>query len=739
VTPEKGLADMTFKRYNSPMRRSLPKGLFAALVLLAAGLVTLGPAQGGVFAGDNGLIAYTCGTDLCTINPDGTGKNPAFIANASDPSWSSDESSIAYVNGSGGITVADADGANPLVVRTGPASQPTFSFDGARVAYVKGNDLFSILAGNGQGELQLTNTAAIEADPAYSPSGSTIAYASDAGGTYHIWTINSDGTGTPQQISSGVGERTPTWSPTGSTIVYSTVGTDELFAFFSGSAHDLLVQGTDPAYSPDGKKIAYIEKTTGRLVTIPATVPTSPPTPTVLDSSASLQQPDWQALEFQSTPPPSGSGPPVNTAYPIVSLSFGDTSPTVGHFVTASVGTWDGAFPLTYMYQWKRCDADDPHNGSCFDIAGARSSFYTPVAADYGERLRVQVTATNSEGSASQNSDVTAAVGAIAPKLRVTPPILGQNVVDSTLSVGAGTWDGAPAPTFTYSWRSCNPVGDLASCVEIPGATSATYTPTVADIGFSIRVWLTGTNVAGSDAGITNHTYPIVDKPHFSPSVTTLPGITGTMAVGRQLTGSIGSFNGDLPIATSFVWQRCDATGAACRSIAGAHKIVYHPTSNDLGSTLRLTVTARNAYGSLIAMSGPSDPVLASPPHRKGRRIVGTTRGDYLAGGGFDDVILGRRGNDTLLGGTGDDRMDGGPGNDVLTGGAGGDVLVGAGGSDTIYAADGERDIVDCGKGNDRAVVDSVDLVKNCEVVQTGSTTTPGSGSGSGSGGSISP
>ena len=727
MTREAGLADMRFDRYNDPMRRPVPKGLVAALALLAAGLVTLGSAQGGVFAGDIGLIAYTCGTSLCTIDSSTLVKNSSFVANATDPSWSSDESSIAYVNGSGGISVADADGTNPFVIRTGPASQPTFSFDGDRVAYVKANDLFSILASNGQGELQLTTTAANEADPAYSPSGAKIAYASDAGGgTFHIWTTNSDGSGSAAQVTNGAGERQPTWSPTGSTIVYSEVGTQELFAFFSGSAHDLLRQGTDPAYSPDGTRIAYIQKTTGKLVTIPATVPSSPPTETVLDSSASLSQPDWQAIAFQTTPPPgSTSGPPVNTAYPIISLSFGDTVPTLGDFVTASVGSWNGTFPFTYAYQWKRCDAADTHNGQCFDIAAARSSFYTPVAADYGTRLRVQVTATNSQGSASQNSDVTAVVTAIAPKLRVTPPILGQNVVDQTLSVGLGTWDGAPAPTFTYSWRRCNPVGDLASCVDIPGATNATYIPAVADIGFSIRLWLTGTNLVGSDVGITNHTLPIVDKQHFKPSVATQPTITGTIAAGRQLTGSIGSFSGDLPIKTTFVWQRCDATGVACHAIAGATKIVYHPTTSDLGSTLRVAVTAKNAYGSLIAQSDASDPVLASPPHRKGRRLVGTIKGDYLAGGGFDDVILGRRGNDTLLGGMGDDRIDGGPGNDVLNGGGGADVLAGGDGSDTIFAADGERDVIDCGKGRDRAVVDAVDVVKNCEVVQTGATPTP--------------
>ena len=36
---------------------------------------------------------------------------------------------------------------------------------------------------------------------------------------------------------------------------------------------------------------------------------------------------------------------------------------------------------------------------------------------------------------------------------------------------------------------------------------------------------------------------------------------------------------------------------------AGATKVVYHPTVRDLGSTLRVTVTATNAYGSIVSSS----------------------------------------------------------------------------------------------------------------------------------------
>jgi Ca2+-binding RTX toxin-like protein len=53
----------------------------------------------------------------------------------------------------------------------------------------------------------------------------------------------------------------------------------------------------------------------------------------------------------------------------------------------------------------------------------------------------------------------------------------------------------------------------------------------------------------------------------------------------------------------------------------------------------------------------------------------------------------------------------------VLFGGGGVDTLLGGAGSDTIYAADGERDVVDCGAGSDRAIVDAFDRATGCEVL----------------------
>jgi len=699
------------------VHRTRRRGL-TALAVVAFALVPLSAAEGGAFSGNNGLIAYTCGvlgTNICEANADGSGK-ATLLTGATDPSWSADDTRIAYVDAVNGVSVANADGTGPQALGAGATStQPTFSPDGQRVAYVKANDLYSILANTGGFEQHLTSSAAIDADPAYSPDGSKIAFASDAGSGYDIWTLNLSNATLVHVTSSAGNERGPTWSPSGATIVYSSDTNGHLFTVPSGggSPTDLGVAGTDPSFSPDGTKIAFIDGS-GHLSTMTATVNGMV---TSVDATGTFLQPDWQAIA--AAPPSFGSGPPVNVSYPTINLATGDTVPTVGHFLTASVGTWNGSFPITYTYQWKRCDAGDPINGPCVDIAGATFSIYTPANADYGMRLRVAVTATNSQGAATQNSEASAPVVAIAPRNRATPQILGDNVVEQTLTLTAGTWDGSTPIAFAYSWRRCNPVGDLASCVEIPGATTSSYAPSTDDIGFAIRAWITGSNPAGSDVAITNHTLPIVDKAHFAPAATRQPAIAGTTEPGHQLTADVGAFDGDLPLTTAFVWLRCDATGGSCDAVSDAKKIVYWPTRADVGYTLRLSVTATNAYGKLVVRSQPTEAVAATPPHRRGRRIVGTTRGEYLAGGGFDDVIFGLGGNDTLRGGAGADRIFGGRGNDVITGGGGADRLWGGPGSDTIDAVDGERDYIDCGPGPDRAIVDKFDKVIHCEVVDT--------------------
>jgi len=88
--------------------------------------------------------------------------------------------------------------------------------------------------------------------------------------------------------------------------------------------------------------------------------------------------------------------------------------------------------------------------------------------------------------------------------------------------------------------------------------------------------------------------------------------------------------------------------------------------------------------------------------------LVGTSKPDLLRGSNAADRIFGLGGNDRLYGFAGNDFIVGGPGKDKMYGGTG---------NDQLEARDGQRDIVDCGPGNDTATVDAVDQVTGCEHV----------------------
>jgi len=99
---------------------------------------------------------------------------------------------------------------------------------------------------------------------------------------------------------------------------------------------------------------------------------------------------------------------PANTALPTVSGNA-----QVGQILSATAGTWTGTAPITYAYQWRRCDSA---GANCANIGGATASTYTLAAGDQGSTIRIQVTATNTGGSVSASSGATAiVVGAGGP------------------------------------------------------------------------------------------------------------------------------------------------------------------------------------------------------------------------------------------------------------------------------------------------------------------------------------
>ena len=181
----------------------------------------------------------------------------------------------------------------------------------------------------------------------------------------------------------------------------------------------------------------------------------------------------------------------------------------------------------------------------------------------------------------------------VTPANTVAPSISGTATDRSVLTANPGTWTGSPPPTYTHQWRRCNAAG--ASCVDIAGATASTYTLATADVGSTIRVVVTGTSPAGN-ASATSAQSAVVGA--LAPFVVTPPTLSGTAQDTQILTSTQGTWDGTPSITYARSWQRCNAAGASCVTIAGQTGTTYPLPSGAVGFTTRGVVTATNGGGS---------------------------------------------------------------------------------------------------------------------------------------------
>ncbi len=293
---------------------------------------------------------------------------------------------------------------------------------------------------------------------------------------------------------------------------------------------------------------------------------------------------------------------PVNTALPTIA-----GTPREGEELTAHVESWTGLAPIEFFFQWKRCNVA---GGECTDIASGYEEGYRAGGEDLEKTLRVEVMAYNPAGTGNATSEPTSAVAASEPVSEVPPAISGVAWVGETLSVDSGTWAGASS-TYAYQWEECDASGE--GCEEIGGATTSEFVLTAAQLGKTIRANVTAENDAGSSSA-TSEVTAVVAPAEVAPVSTGGPTITGSGQDGQTLTASNGTWTSYVPPSFSYQWQSCNSGGSECQAIEGATQEQYVVDSGDLGTTLRVIVTAENPSGTEAARSAPTEEVIRGAP-----------------------------------------------------------------------------------------------------------------------------
>jgi hypothetical protein len=297
---------------------------------------------------------------------------------------------------------------------------------------------------------------------------------------------------------------------------------------------------------------------------------------------------------------------PSNTSPPTVS---GMT--IKGETLVASTGSWTGTEPISFSFQWQRCNAD---GASCSSISSATKTSYVLVDGDVGARLRVLVTASNAEGMTAALSDATSVVvDSAAPRNTAEPRITGSLVVGQRLTATSGSWSGTAPISFAYQWRRCGADGgapDAGNCTVISGATASTYVLAQSEAGARLRVRVTASNASGSATAASNPTGVV--GAGTAPTNTRLPSVTGSWVEGATVSVNRGAWTG----ATSYAyqWLRCNAAGGDCLRIAGATGTQYRLTAGDVARKVRVDVTARNSAGSRTVRSSESAVVAPAGP-----------------------------------------------------------------------------------------------------------------------------
>jgi large repetitive protein len=230
----------------------------------------------------------------------------------------------------------------------------------------------------------------------------------------------------------------------------------------------------------------------------------------------------------------------------------------------------------------------------------------------------VKATNINGDSVASSASASVTPVASSIPVLVTPGQPTGNPYVGSTLTSNV-VFSGSPTPTQTYQWKVCESQTDLSSCTNISGATSASYIPTISELGKYIVVVATATNRVGSVTETSNPTLviqPEIDLVAPSP----VPGATAGTAYVLSLAavGGVGAFaytvsNGSLPAGLTL--DPLTGQLAGTPTTAGTYTFTVRATdSNGVFKDVVVTLVVAAATVTPAPTPTPSPTPTPTPP-----------------------------------------------------------------------------------------------------------------------------
>jgi len=286
--------------------------------------------------------------------------------------------------------------------------------------------------------------------------------------------------------------------------------------------------------------------------------------------------------------------PPLASVLPVIT---GVATP--GSVLQATRGTWSGAAATGDQYQWLRCTSVD--TSTCTVISTGSSNTYTVQSSDVSFRLAVNVIV----------RDITNRINGSAKSL-TTQPVLGSPTVSSTptftssLYVGGvatldrGTWSTAGNTTYLYQWQRCSSQS-ITACLNISGATTASYLVSQLDLNQYLRVAVTAINEVGGSTIYSSFSAQVAAT--APPVNTSIPIVSGSPFETSILNIiSKGQWSGIEESKLLTQWQIC-STVVSCSDIPSATAPTYTASSADIGKTIRVKIIAPYTQKNVEAFS----------------------------------------------------------------------------------------------------------------------------------------